>query len=71
MVTYRCDVCGREFHDGRHIVPGNTYRVERGDKTIDHWYGDVCKDCHEEMRYVGQRAVMDWIMDTRKKNGVS
>lgn len=71
MVTYRCDVCGKEFHDEKQLILGKTYYVEHGSKTIDSWYGDLCKDCREEMLYVGQRAMMDFIMDTRKKNGVS
>ena len=71
MVTYKCDVCGEEFYDETQLILGKTYYVERGSKTIDRWHGDVCKDCREEMLYVGQRAMMSWIVDTQKKNGVS
>lgn len=68
MVTYKCDVCGEEFHDEKQLILGKTYYVESNGTTIDRWYGDVCKDCREKMLYVGQRAMMDWIMKTRTES---
>lgn len=68
MVTYKCDVCGKEFHDERQLILGKTYYVECGSRTIDRWHGDMCKDCEEKMLYVGQKAMIDWIMKTRTES---
>lgn len=68
MVTYKCDVCGKEFYDDTQLFLGKTYYVERGSRAIDRWHGDVCNDCHEQILYVGQRAVVDWIMKTRTES---
>ena len=71
MVTYKCDVCGKEFYDKRQLVLDKTYYVERGSKIIDSWHGDMCKDCHETMLYVGQKAMMTWITDKVKETEAS
>ena len=67
MVTYKCDVCGEEFHDNSRLILGKTYYIEHKGKSIDKWHGDVCRDCCDEIAYVGECAMMDWIVNKQKE----